>query len=46
MPTSSVGQRIRDERLKRGMSLRALARAVGVSPSLISRSRRPSRSRP
>jgi transcriptional regulator with XRE-family HTH domain len=36
MPTSSVGQRIRDERLKRGMSLRALARAVGVSPSLIS----------
>jgi len=36
MPASSVGQRIRDERLKRGMSLRALARAVGVSPSLIS----------
>jgi transcriptional regulator with XRE-family HTH domain/quercetin dioxygenase-like cupin family protein len=36
MPASSVGQRIRDERLKRGMSLRALARAVGVSPSMIS----------
>jgi transcriptional regulator with XRE-family HTH domain len=36
MPTSSVGQRIRDERLKRGISLRALARAVGVSASLIS----------
>jgi transcriptional regulator with XRE-family HTH domain len=31
-----VGERIREERLKRGLSLRALARAVGVSASLIS----------
>jgi transcriptional regulator with XRE-family HTH domain len=36
MPTSELGFRIRAERLKRGMSLRALARAVGVSPSMIS----------
>ncbi len=32
----SVGQRIREERLKRDLSLRSLARAVGVSASLIS----------
>ena len=31
-----VGERIREERLKRGLSLRGLARAVGVSASLIS----------
>lgn len=31
-----VGLRIREERLKQGLSLRALARAVGVSASLIS----------
>jgi DNA-binding XRE family transcriptional regulator/quercetin dioxygenase-like cupin family protein len=32
----SVGQRIREERLKRDLSLRGLAREVGVSASLIS----------
>jgi transcriptional regulator with XRE-family HTH domain len=32
----SVGQRIREERLARGISLRALAREVGVSASMIS----------
>lgn len=31
-----VGERIREERLRQGMTLRGLARAVGVSPSLIS----------
>jgi transcriptional regulator with XRE-family HTH domain len=31
-----VGQRIREERLKRGLSLRGLARGVGVSASLVS----------
>lgn len=31
-----VGQRIREERLKRGLSLRELARAVGVSASMVS----------
>ncbi len=31
-----VGERIREERTKRGVSLRGLARGVGVSPSLIS----------
>ena len=31
-----VGQRIREVRLDRGITLRALARAVGVSPSLVS----------
>jgi DNA-binding XRE family transcriptional regulator/quercetin dioxygenase-like cupin family protein len=39
MPASevpSVGQRIREERLKRDLSLRSLAREVGVSASLIS----------
>jgi transcriptional regulator with XRE-family HTH domain len=39
MPPSGVpqvGQRIREERLKRGLSLRGLARAVGVSASLVS----------
>lgn len=39
MPASGVprvGQRIREERLKRGLSLRGLARAVGVSASLVS----------
>ena len=34
--TPPVGERIREERLRRGMTLRGLARAVGVSPSLIS----------
>jgi transcriptional regulator with XRE-family HTH domain len=34
--TPPVGARIREERLKRGLSLRALARNVGVSASLIS----------
>jgi transcriptional regulator with XRE-family HTH domain len=39
MPASelpSVGQRIREERMKRDLSLRSLAREVGVSASLIS----------
>src|SRR5262245_3112927 len=39
MPASelpSVGQRIREERMKRDRSLRSLAREVGVSASLIS----------
>jgi DNA-binding XRE family transcriptional regulator/quercetin dioxygenase-like cupin family protein len=31
-----IGERIRTERARRGMSLRALAREVGLSPSLIS----------
>lgn len=31
-----IGERIRTERARRGMSLRALARRVGLSPSLIS----------
>jgi transcriptional regulator with XRE-family HTH domain len=31
-----LGQRIRDERMRRGVSLRALARMVGVSASMIS----------
>ncbi|MQA87126.1 MAG: cupin domain-containing protein [Streptosporangiales bacterium] len=31
-----VGERIREERLRRGMTLRGLARAVGVSASLVS----------
>jgi transcriptional regulator with XRE-family HTH domain len=31
-----IGERIRAERLSRGVSLRSLARAVGLSPSLIS----------
>jgi transcriptional regulator with XRE-family HTH domain len=31
-----IGQRLRDARERQGMSLRALAQAVGVSPSLIS----------
>jgi transcriptional regulator with XRE-family HTH domain len=31
-----VGQRIREVRLERGITLRGLARAVGVSPSLVS----------
>lgn len=31
-----VGQRIREERTKRGLSVRGLARAIGVSASLIS----------
>jgi transcriptional regulator with XRE-family HTH domain len=33
---SKVGNRLREEREKRGMSLRELARRVGVSPSLVS----------
>src|SRR5438093_122336 len=32
----SVGQRVREERLRRGVSLRALAGEVGVSASLVS----------
>lgn len=36
MITPPVGARIREERTKRGLSLRALARTVGVSASLIS----------
>ncbi|MER6159214.1 XRE family transcriptional regulator [Streptomyces sp. NPDC001868] len=35
-PAPPVGARIRQARLARGMSLRALAREVGVSPSLVS----------
>jgi transcriptional regulator with XRE-family HTH domain len=35
-PVPPVGERIREERARRGLSLRGLARAVGVSPSLIS----------
>jgi transcriptional regulator with XRE-family HTH domain len=31
-----IGQRLRDARMRQGMSLRAIAQAVGVSPSLIS----------
>jgi transcriptional regulator with XRE-family HTH domain len=31
-----IGERIRAERVRRGISLRGLARGVGVSPSLIS----------
>ena len=38
MPTAvlQIGERVRAERLSRGVSLRSLARAVGLSPSLIS----------
>ena len=39
MPTTDMpwlGQRLREERLKRGISLRGLARSVGVSASMIS----------
>lgn len=36
MPTSNMGERIRAERERQGMSLRALAREVGVSASMIS----------
>ncbi|MEU6040865.1 XRE family transcriptional regulator [Actinomadura sp. NPDC047616] len=36
MPVPPVGARIREERLKRGVTLRALARAVGVSASMVS----------
>jgi transcriptional regulator with XRE-family HTH domain len=35
-PASKVGNRLRAERERRGISLRALARRVGVSPSLVS----------
>jgi transcriptional regulator with XRE-family HTH domain len=31
-----IGQRLRDARVRQGMSLRSIAQAVGVSPSLIS----------
>jgi transcriptional regulator with XRE-family HTH domain len=31
-----IGERIRTERARRGISLRGLARSVGLSPSLIS----------
>jgi transcriptional regulator with XRE-family HTH domain len=34
--SSKVGSRLREERERRGMSLRELARRVGVSPSLVS----------
>src|SRR5437763_14866729 len=34
--SSKVGSRLRQEREKRGISLRELARRVGVSPSLVS----------
>src|SRR6185437_12239234 len=33
---SKIGGRLREEREKRGISLRELARRVGVSPSLVS----------
>lgn len=36
MPTANMGERIRAERERQGISLRALARDVGVSPSMIS----------
>lgn len=36
MPTSEMGDRIRAERERQGISLRALARDVGVSASMIS----------
>jgi transcriptional regulator with XRE-family HTH domain/quercetin dioxygenase-like cupin family protein len=36
MPTSEMGERIRAERERQGISLRALARDVGVSASMIS----------
>lgn len=36
MPTTNMGERIRAERERQGISLRALARDVGVSPSMIS----------
>ncbi|GAA4150505.1 XRE family transcriptional regulator [Actinomadura keratinilytica] len=36
MSIPPVGARIREERLKRGVTLRALARAVGVSASMVS----------
>jgi len=35
-PASKVGNRLRAERERRGISLRELARRVGVSPSLVS----------
>ncbi|MFL6077172.1 MAG: helix-turn-helix domain-containing protein [Mycobacteriales bacterium] len=36
LPVPALGARIREERLRRGLSLRALARDVGVSASLVS----------
>src|SRR6187455_1417077 len=36
MDLSALGQRIRDERVRRGISVRGLARDVGVSASMIS----------
>jgi transcriptional regulator with XRE-family HTH domain len=36
MDLSALGQRIRDERVRRGISVRGLAREVGVSASMIS----------
>jgi len=36
LEASKVGSRLREEREKQGVSLRALARRVGVSPSLVS----------
>lgn len=35
-PFAAIGDRIRAERTRRGLSVRALARAAGLSPSLIS----------
>ncbi|MFT2568475.1 helix-turn-helix domain-containing protein, partial [Escherichia coli] len=34
--TDDIGSRLRDARLERGMSLRSVASALGVSASLIS----------
>jgi transcriptional regulator with XRE-family HTH domain len=36
MTTAQIGQRLREARLERGMSLRALAQSLGVSASLLS----------
>jgi transcriptional regulator with XRE-family HTH domain len=36
MTTAEIGQRLRDARLERGLSLRALAQSLGVSASLLS----------
>ncbi len=35
-PAAGLGQRLRERRIERGMSLRALAAQAGVSPSLVS----------
>ena len=36
MAAEDIGERLRDARLRQGLSLRGLAKALGVSPSLIS----------